>query len=293
MFDDDYTKLVCWNTSFTVGFTGLARIDPAQKKSTSEWLAETLCDYASFEDGVDALRYWASGQIGQLPTGKGWEDKRLGIIIAGFDRRRIPLVAEISNFDPEAPIPANQNEFKCYRIRRAPGHSASFRITGAALTEKMYANILLRRVPRMLKQQDGITRAARLMVALQRRISEDNPGVGRHAMAVAIPRERTMPAVLSNLDAPSLNTMNSNLTTPGSITSSLDRTWPVVVGRGQTSLPKRTLAIRTCRKSVDVFSSVPNLLRKLNRPVVDIRMRQNARKLKSSAILSIRPRLLA
>lgn len=250
VFDDDYTKLVCWNTSFTVGFTGLARIDPAQKKSTSEWLAETLCDYASFEDGVDALRYWASGQIGQLPTGKGWEDKRLGIIIAGFDRRRIPLVAEISNFDPEAPIPANQNEFKCYRIRRAPGHSASFRITGAALTEKMYANILLRRVPRMLKQQDGITRAARLMVALQRRISEDNPGVGRHAMAVAIPR-------------------------------------------GQTSLPKRTLAIRTCRKSVDVFSSVPNLLRKLNRPVVDIRMRQNARKRKSSAILSIRPRLLA
>lgn len=201
---------LAWNTSFTVGFTGLARIDPAQKKSTSEWLAETLCDYASFEDGVDALRYWASGQIGQLPTGKGWEDKRLGIIIAGFDRRRIPLVAEISNFDPEAPIPANQNEFKCYRIRRAPGHSASFRITGAALTEKMYANILLRRVPRMLKQQDGITRAARLMVALQRRISEDNPGVGRHAMAVAIPRERTMPAVLSNLDAPSLNTMNSN-----------------------------------------------------------------------------------
>lgn len=93
VFDDDYTKLVCWNTSFTVGFTGLARIDPAQKKSTSEWLAETLCDYASFEDGVDALRYWASGQIGQLPTGKGWEDKRLGIIIAGFDRRRIPLVA--------------------------------------------------------------------------------------------------------------------------------------------------------------------------------------------------------
>lgn len=59
-------------------------------------------------------------------------------------------------------------------------------------------------------KQDGITRAARLMVALQRRISEDNPGVGRHAMAVAIPRERTMPAVLSNLDAPSLNTMNSN-----------------------------------------------------------------------------------
>lgn len=97
-----------------------------------------------------------------------------------------------------------------YKVMVLTVDQGVIRITGAALTEKMYANILLRRVPRMLKQQDGITRAARLMVALQRRISEDNPGVGRHAMAVAIPRERTMPAVLSNLDAPSLNTMNSN-----------------------------------------------------------------------------------
>ncbi len=50
-------------------------------------------------NGVDALRYWVSGRIGQLPTGKGWEDKRLGIIIAGYEPPQFPLVAEISDFD--------------------------------------------------------------------------------------------------------------------------------------------------------------------------------------------------
>ena len=30
--DDAFTKLVCWNMSYGIGFTGLARIDPAQRK---------------------------------------------------------------------------------------------------------------------------------------------------------------------------------------------------------------------------------------------------------------------
>jgi hypothetical protein len=30
IFDDEYTKLVCWNQSFAAGFTGLARIDQRQ-----------------------------------------------------------------------------------------------------------------------------------------------------------------------------------------------------------------------------------------------------------------------
>jgi hypothetical protein len=42
--DDRYTKLVCWNFNFSIGFTGLAHINPAQKRSTSEWIAETICD---------------------------------------------------------------------------------------------------------------------------------------------------------------------------------------------------------------------------------------------------------
>ena len=46
--DDEYTKLVCWNMSYGIGFTGLARIDPAQRKSTSEWIAEKICGYREF-----------------------------------------------------------------------------------------------------------------------------------------------------------------------------------------------------------------------------------------------------
>jgi hypothetical protein len=210
LFDDNYTKLVCWNTSFAVGFTGLARIDRAQQKSMSEWLAETLCDYASFENGVDALRYWSSGRISQLPTGKDWRDKRLGIIVAGFDHRKVPLVAEISNFQPGAPIPASQHEFTVHRIRRASGQSAGLHIAGAQLTQKWQTNLLVRRIPRILSEADGVTRAVRLMVALQRRIADDNPAIGRDAMAVVIPRERTTSVVMSNLDAPTLNNVNSN-----------------------------------------------------------------------------------
>jgi hypothetical protein len=53
--DDNHTKLVCWNMSYGIGFTGLARINPAQTKSTSEWIAETICDYPDFMPGVQAL----------------------------------------------------------------------------------------------------------------------------------------------------------------------------------------------------------------------------------------------
>jgi hypothetical protein len=56
IFDDRYTKLVYWNNAFTVGFTGLARIDRRQTKSTAEWIAETVCDYADFEHGAERLR---------------------------------------------------------------------------------------------------------------------------------------------------------------------------------------------------------------------------------------------
>lgn len=83
LVDDQYTKLVCWNFNFSIGFTGLARIDRAQRRSTSEWIAETICDYGLFEDGVAALARVASERVGKLP--KAWPDKRLGILVAGFD----------------------------------------------------------------------------------------------------------------------------------------------------------------------------------------------------------------
>jgi hypothetical protein len=34
--DDQYTKLIGWNFNFSIGVSGLGRIDRAQKKSTSE-----------------------------------------------------------------------------------------------------------------------------------------------------------------------------------------------------------------------------------------------------------------
>jgi len=36
VFDDEYTKPVCWNQTFSVGFTGMARIDLRLRKSTAE-----------------------------------------------------------------------------------------------------------------------------------------------------------------------------------------------------------------------------------------------------------------
>jgi hypothetical protein len=64
LVDDQYTKLVCWNFNFSIGFTGLARIDRAQKKSTSEWIAETICDFSVFEDGFAALASSAARSTG-------------------------------------------------------------------------------------------------------------------------------------------------------------------------------------------------------------------------------------
>lgn len=97
VFDDEYTKLVCWNQTFTAGFTGIARMDAPLKKSTAEWIAEVLCDYPVFEYGVDAPRREAETTIRNLPT--NWDNKRLAIVVAGFDQRSVPLCAEVANFD--------------------------------------------------------------------------------------------------------------------------------------------------------------------------------------------------
>ncbi|MGV0874457.1 hypothetical protein [Mycolicibacterium sp. XJ879] len=69
----------------------------------------------------------------------------------------------------------------------------------------MHEQLLGRYFPKVLKQEHGVTRAAKLMVKVQREVSDDNPGVGRHAMCVAIPRERNVQAIMSNLGAPTLD----------------------------------------------------------------------------------------
>ncbi len=57
--------------------------------------AEDPGDYASFEDGVDAL------PVLELRADRPITDRE-GLAQDYGDRRRIPLVAEISNSDPEA-----------------------------------------------------------------------------------------------------------------------------------------------------------------------------------------------
>lgn len=108
--DDDYTKLVCWNANgtFSAAFTGIARIDRRGQKSTAEWIAEVLSDYVIFENGVRALRADAEARIKRL----NWADKRLAVMIAGFDFRNKPLVAQVANFDTETGHAANPDVFR-------------------------------------------------------------------------------------------------------------------------------------------------------------------------------------
>ena len=50
------------------------------KQWTSEWIAETNCDYGLFEDSIAALGRVASERIARLP--KAWPDRRrLGIVL--------------------------------------------------------------------------------------------------------------------------------------------------------------------------------------------------------------------
>ncbi len=126
MFDDDYANWCARNTSYTgSGSQGLLASVPPRKVNIG-WLAETLCitprsggRYAS----VLGLR--ADRPITDRES-LGGQTAR--IIIAGFDRRRIPLVAEISSFDRK-----RRSASKTVQVLPNPpsaGALGGFRITG-------------------------------------------------------------------------------------------------------------------------------------------------------------------
>jgi len=79
-------KAVSWCARRAVCFTGLARIDKAQRKPVSHWIAETLADHVTLDGGVEALRGSSADQISKLPN--TW-DKRLSIVLAGIHDRAI------------------------------------------------------------------------------------------------------------------------------------------------------------------------------------------------------------
>lgn len=189
--DDAFTKLVCWNMSYGIGFTGIARIDPAQRKSTSEWIAEKVCDYADFMSGVQALGHHMREQMQRLP--KRWPDKRLGIVVAGYDNQGVSRKAWIHNFGPDP------TDVKLQLLIPHPGQKSSYHIGGGPIND-WHRRVLQRRIPRLLEQPNGVARAVRLMVALQRKLATSNTGIGTDAMAVTIPKTRAHPMLLSNTD---------------------------------------------------------------------------------------------
>ncbi len=186
--DDNFTKVVLWRDGFLAGFTGIARINRTGTKSTSEWIAEVLADCRNFDEGVAKLKQRASERVAALTR---WPDVRLGIVLAGFDFRRYPRFALVANFLPGQPYPADPTEFAAYTLMQnvGPGVKARFAIAGANI-EDWHADVLRKVVPRTLRQNDGVTRAARIMVALQRKVADSEPTVGRDAMCVVIPRKR-------------------------------------------------------------------------------------------------------
>lgn len=198
VFDDEYTKLVCWNQTFTAGFTGIACIDHKGRKATSEWIAEVLCDYPSFEPGVQALRQEAENRVSKLP----WGEKRLAIVVAGFDFRQVPLVAEIANFNTATGITEDANSFQARCAQVPPERMAFTHAVGARLGD-FECRLLSRYVPRLLSKDklNGHNRAIKVMVENQRRVHRKDLSVGADAQAVTIPSTQLGPGiVMSNLD---------------------------------------------------------------------------------------------
>lgn len=211
--DEAYTKLIHWNNTFTAGFTGLARIDRRQKEPTSQWIAEILSDSPFFEHGLEILKVEAANRIKKLP--KNW-DRRLAIVIAGFDHREVPLVGLVTNFDQQTAISADEEQFVALEGSFVPGHNTGSQVVGAGLNSELQRQLLTRRIPKVLRQDNGINRAAKHMVKIQRLVADVDPKVGHDALCVFIPRRRSpeMPdahsMVMSNLGGPDLPTTTTS-----------------------------------------------------------------------------------
>jgi hypothetical protein len=205
LVDDHYTKLVLWNERFTVGFTGLARVDRRQRESTALWMAKILSDCAQFEAGCEALKTEAQKRFKMLP--KNW-DLRLAIVIAGFDFREHPLVACVTNMEMDTNSLRGPTAFEIFTAQIPPGQQAGLHVAGANLNEGQ-ARLFHRYVRRRLKEGDGVNPPIRLMVEIQRDVAKTDrrKTVGFDALCVHIPRTTGMPyGAMSNLGGVDLPT---------------------------------------------------------------------------------------
>lgn len=190
VFDHAHNKAVSWCGEMAVGFTGIAFIDRAQKKPVSEWIAETLCDVVDIEDGVEKLRRGAEEAIARLPP---WPDKRLTIVLTGFfdaaDGSRQSVTYRISNFERgEETWLRHQPTFvrNIHYYPDTPGYT--YYVRAGALLNNWHKRVIHNRVFKVALESKDINRTARLMIALQRHVSRNNPTVGSDAMVISLPK---------------------------------------------------------------------------------------------------------
>lgn len=208
VFDDEHTKMVCWNHSFSAGFTGLAFVDRRQSKSTSEYVAEILSGQRDFGYGLNVLRTELEATIRKLPT--NFPEKRLAVVVAGFEGNRGPLCAEVANFDTSTGRTADPNTFVLNPFGPLPGRDTGAHSAGAPLT-RMQSNLIGRYVPRIVRQPKGVNRSITAMVQNQRLVAAVHGTVGQDALCVMIPRVRSAHnMVMSNLGGPELSTANTS-----------------------------------------------------------------------------------
>lgn len=211
LVDDFYTKLVLWNSCYTVGFTGLARVSRGRRvESTAQWIAETLSEFGYFESGVEALRAEAARRMKKLPKDI---DRRLAVVLAGFDSyHEGPAVACVTNMDMQTYTSADPTNFDVWDLAIGPGQPAGVHSIGAAMNAEQ-KKTLTTYVRRALKKGDGVNPAVQLMVENQRSVArtDKRKTVGPDALCVHIPRGSPAsmgatagPSVMSNLGSPSL-----------------------------------------------------------------------------------------
>jgi hypothetical protein len=97
--DDECTKLVLVGDTLVLGFTGLAEVgSPSAVTNTAEWIAKYQSERSTF----------ATGELGAalshvvLATPWGPKERRLELLIAGFDAQKAAFVALVSNFRDSA-----------------------------------------------------------------------------------------------------------------------------------------------------------------------------------------------
>ena len=162
------------------------------------------------EVALHRLQTEAEKRWKKLP--KNW-DKRTAFVIAGFDPRigDGPLLASVTNMNPNTNISDDETVFRTHQITPPPGHTTGVYVAGASMNEQqqLFSTRYLRRE---LKKGDGVNQAVRLMVGIQRDVAKTDrkQTVGLDALCVHIPRGSNPnmpgPSVMSNLGGPELPT---------------------------------------------------------------------------------------